>query len=331
MRYILITCLLLVVFNIKAQELKATDPNKARLITTDITNFWHMYDMLRTAASEKDTLKILKEQYLNKASLGLREYLEEIEIKQNRKNIEAEYLKMLRKYPKYLISIRGATKDIVNNKKIFYEAFSQQKKLYPNSCFPDVYFSIGFTNSPGKPLRSGLYIGTEITVTSAEVNTSEFITNKWLIEDALPAERIYEVVIHENLHVQQPLLNQGCCSLICQALLEGSAVLMIDLLTNGEGLIGPAGLAKNVYEVGESQEKEVWIDFKNDMAKDDKSQWFLNDNGKYPFSMGYYVGYKICKSYYDNAIDKKSALKKIIEMTDCESILKESKYEEKLK
>jgi hypothetical protein len=332
MKYILFCSLLLLFSSLRAQKLKITDTTMSRIITTDIDNFWFMYERLKTAKSEKDTLKILKEYYLDKASLGLKEYLEEVEVKQNRKSIEAEYLKMLRQYPKYLASMKQPTKEINHNKQSIYQALSQLKKLYPECEIAETYLGIGFTNTTGTRLKSGkLYIGAEVTVTSEKVNTTEFVSNKWLIEDALPANRVYEVVIHENLHAQQPLLNQGCCSLLCQALLEGAAVLVVELLTNGEGLIGPAGVAKDVYEIGESREKEVWIDFKNDMAKDDKSQWFLNDNGKYPFSMGYYVGYKICKSYYDNATDKKSALKHIIEMTNCESFLKESKYEEKLK
>lgn len=45
-----------------------------------------------------------------------------------------------------------------------------------------------------------------------------------------------------------------------------------------------------------------------------------------PRDLGYYMGYKICQSYYQIAKDKAAALKTIIEMESPEQILKASRY-----
>ncbi|MEM8969707.1 MAG: hypothetical protein AAGE93_25030, partial [Bacteroidota bacterium] len=84
---------------------------EAKLITSDITNFWRMYDELPKAENKEDSIQVLREFYLNKASTALQEYFE-IERKENGKNIEGEYLLMLRQYPKYLASVRGNTEGI---------------------------------------------------------------------------------------------------------------------------------------------------------------------------------------------------------------------------
>ena len=45
--------------------------------------------------------------------------------------------------------------------------------------------------------------------------------------------------------------------------------------------------------------------------------------------LGYYIGYKICESYYQSAKDKKQAIKDILEIKDFNQFLIDSKYEAK--
>lgn len=59
-------------------------------------------------------------------------------------------------------------------------------------------------------------------------------------------------------------------------------------------------------------------------------KWFYNEAAEdWPNSIGYYVGFKICESYYQNAKDKKQAIKDIVEVTDCEEFFKKIKYDMK--
>ena len=45
-----------------------------------------------------------------------------------------------------------------------------------------------------------------------------------------------------------------------------------------------------------------------------------------PADLGYYIGYKICESYYRAAKDKKQAVKDILEIKDFNQFLKDSQY-----
>ena len=48
------------------------------------------------------------------------------------------------------------------------------------------------------------------------------------------------------------------------------------------------------------------------------SRWLYNQKGAggWPGDLGYWIGYRVAKSYYDRAPDKTAAIKAIIEMRD---------------
>ena len=48
-----------------------------------------------------------------------------------------------------------------------------------------------------------------------------------------------------------------------------------------------------------------------------------------PADLGYYIGYKICEAYYQNAKDKKQAIKDILGIKDFNQFLKDSGYQGK--
>ena len=47
---------------------------------------------------------------------------------------------------------------------------------------------------------------------------------------------------------------------------------------------------------------------------------------KKPGDLGYYLGYKIVKTYYNNSKDKKRAIYDILNITDFDLFLKQSQY-----
>jgi hypothetical protein len=316
-----------------AQEQRITNPKKARLITTDIDNFWQMFDRLPEAKSEQDTLAILKKYYLDKASKGLNDYFQR-EKKNNNENIEQRYLEVLRKYPKYLTSIRVNTKQIEKLKPVIIQRFVDQKKLYPAFQFPDTYFTIGYFNSGGTSLNNGLFIGMEINCALDNANFQEWGESSWLQNLNFSLDDLINMVTHEAVHAQQPWvkldLDLNKTSLLSHAIIEGGAAFVTDLVNKPE--IRPVDSNKRAYEYGKNNEKEVWEAFKQDMLTTNWEKWLYSQATEdFPKDMGYIVGYKICESYYDNAKDKKQAIKDIIEVTDFENFLMKSKYEEKFK
>ena len=302
---------------------------EAKLITSDITNFWRMYDELPKAESAEDSTRVLHEFYLNKASTALLEYFE-IERKGNNKNIEEEYLFILRQYPKYLASIRGNTEGIQRNKDKIYKYFAKAKKLYPDFSFQDTYFCIGFFNSGGRTMqKGGLYIGTEIFALFDNVVLDEWEGSAWL-QFFTPITHIHNIVLHEQAHFQQsPPINNDY-NLLYQAINEGAAVFLVDLVTNGEGVTNGGGFGQRVLDYGEINEEKIWNRFKQDMYGYDQSDWLYNAGAEdWPKDLGYYVGYKICRHYYDQANDKKQALKEVFEVADAQKLLEKSDYSSK--
>ncbi|MEM6844802.1 MAG: DUF2268 domain-containing putative Zn-dependent protease [Bacteroidota bacterium] len=318
-----------------AQQREISDPKKAKFIISDIDNFWQMYDKLSLAKSQKDSLTILRMHYLDKASKGLKKYFEVERNENNRstEDIENSYLSFIGKHPKYFNSIRNATLSIKNLKPEFLKTFEKLKDLYPNFKFPDAYFAIGFANMGGRSFPGGeMYIGAEIFATADSANYEEFGEDQWLSRVSMPVESTHLVLAHEYTHGQQKLPPKGTNSLLTLALMEGSAVFIAGLATNGKSLIGGAGFSEHALGYGEIYEEEVWDKFKADMREQKDSNWFYNaETEEFPKDMGYYVGFKICQSYYQNAKDKKQAIKEIVELNDYDSFLEESRYNEKFK
>ncbi len=60
------------------------------------------------------------------------------------------------------------------------------------------------------------------------------------------------------------------------------------------------------------------------MDKRDLSDWIYNSKPGNPGDLGYWVGYRIVKSYYQNASDKRQALRDIIGLQDARAFLARS-------
>ncbi len=89
------------------------------------------------------------------------------------------------------------------------------------------------------------------------------------------------------------------------------------------GTINPAQRA-----YGDAHEQALWTEFAAAMHGGDTSKWlYEGDRAKdRPADMGYYIGYKICQAYYRRAADKPEAVRRLLEMSDPDALLKESGY-----
>jgi uncharacterized protein YjaZ len=63
-------------------------------------------------------------------------------------------------------------------------------------------------------------------------------------------------------------------------------------------------------------EKEIETAFVTDEDKTDLSKWLYNGTLEKPGDLGYWIGYRIVKSYYNRAADKREALREILQMSD---------------
>jgi hypothetical protein len=72
------------------------------------------------------------------------------------------------------------------------------------------------------------------------------------------------------------------------------------------------------------REMEIGMAFTADEDKTDLSGWLYNSTAEKPADLGYWVGYRIVKSYYRHADDKRQALRDIFGMTKPKEFLARS-------
>jgi hypothetical protein len=205
------------------------------------------------------------------------------------------------------------------------EAFARLATIYPRASFAPTTFVVGRLNTAGTIGRSGLLIGAEFLGDGPGVDRTGL--NAGFVSGYLhtPAEAPI-IVSHEQIHVQQrqaqALMAKAVKSLLDQALMEGAADFVGSLASGGN-------LNGSIHAWAAPREAEVWRDFATQMQGTDVSRWLYNQGSATPDrpgDLGYYVGYRICESYYDRMADKIRAVADIIEMTDGSAFLAASGY-----
>jgi hypothetical protein len=287
------------------------DPDAAELVFSDIDLFWKAYDNAKPA----NRAPVLRAEYLEKGSLGLKEF--------TRVRIgSAENLaQTIEKHPKYYASLREPSSRASSSQKAIRESFHKLKELYEPAVFPHVYFVIGRMTSGGTLTDKGLLIGVDMHGMTRSAPVEEL--SAWHRVTIKPIEDIPYIVAHELIHYQQKY-PRGNSTLLGMAIMEGSADFI------GERISG-SHINHHLHKYGDAREHELWAEFKQAMDGKDLSNWlFQGDRSKNrPADLGYYIGYKICEAYYNQAADKKEAIKDILEIKDFKEFLKASKYESK--
>ena len=303
------------------KELEAE--NQKNVLTIDIDHFWEAFDNLKNCKTFGDSVNSFQQLYLDKATDGLIDFIRVREFQAEK------YVKLVAKYPKFYKSLRKNTFEVKKTEQIIEIVFSKFKEFYPNFRPFKVCFAMGIMNTGGTISNNFVLIGTEIITSTKEMDLSEFENNEYRktfegTED-LPT-KIKSLVAHECVHTQQP---KGIdpdamkCKLLYKALREGSADFIAELVSSN--------LKKNEY--GDKNENQIWTDFRNELCSENSNNWLYNYSTvkDKPADLGYFVGYKIAKEYYNNASDKKQAVNDIIDMTNPIRFLELSKYDQKEK
>ena len=295
---------------------------KTKIFTTDIDNIWIAYDSIQNTSENVKQLKFIQELYLDKASEGLKEFI--ILREHNAKR----HLENILKYPKFWNSVRTYTLQIQKHKKEIKKIMLRFRKLYANFKEPEIYFTIGCLNSGGTTTKSKILIGSEIAASNNKVDSSEL--DKWLQSVFNLQSNIVNMVAHEVGHTQQingDSENDGQSNLLGYCIAEGSCDFISELLLEKQ-------VTSPYMKYGKANEKELWKLFKVEMLGQETKNWLYNGN-EAPngnADLGYFIGYKICKSYYENSKNKKTALKEIIELNYTKKnvieFLNKSKYSE---
>lgn len=268
-----------------------------KIFTSDITHFWIAYDSIQQVNSKK--AELLESLFLSKKTEGLAEFM------QIKHFDSTDYLTVIEKYPQFWKSIRPNT--LIDSKKIktVTRALAKLKKLYPNHSKGNIYYTIGTLKSGGTTNKEDLLLGIEKIVGDENTNVSEFENEhlKTMFQFS-KTTTLEQVTLHEFVHTFQ---KPGEINVLSKAIKEGSCDFIAELTLNKP-------FHAHYMDFGFKHYEQVKSQFKAEMLSQNFGNWFYNSAVSNNPDLGYFVGYVISKKYYENANDKKQAIREIIEL-----------------
>lgn len=277
-------------------------PADASIISTDIVNFIEAYKLLNP---ESDTLAILRENYFDKGSPGLKEYC-------NRHGLTPENLSSaIRNAPEAYAEIPYFFDSLSEFNEQVLKEFVKFGQKIPDAMYPPTYLLIGANRGIAQASPQG-----------------QLIT---VVRSLKKPDRLINVIIHELAHFQQAR-SLGFQDYV-GTYSKPNNMLDLILREGGAQFINYYLIRDNAEDYSqlkyfEDDEKALRDKFEKDLNKQDSSYWLWEslDQKDHPILLGYAVGYKIIKAYYENAEDKEVAIQDILAITNPKEFLANSGY-----
>lgn len=300
--YFTIICFGILSFKALGQPAYPLTPADASIISTDIVNFIEAYKLLNP---ESDSLAILREYYFDKGSPGLKEYC-------NRHGLTPENLSSaIRNAPEAYAEIPYFLDSLSEFNEQVLKEFVKFGQKIPDAMYPPTYLLIGANRGIAQASPQG-----------------QLIT---VVRGLKKPDRLINVIIHELAHFQQAR------SLGFQTYVgtysKPNNMLDLILREGGAQFINYYLIRDNAEDYSqlkyfEDDEKALRDKFEKDLNKQDSSYWLWEslDQKDRPILLGYAVGYKIIKAYYEKAEDKEVAIQDILAITDAKEFLAKSGY-----
>lgn len=269
--------------------------------TSDVERFYKLYD----ATNGKPSAAQLQE-YIDGGTDGFLAFAKMRAISGER------IAQAIEKRPEIYIGAKSCASVLPSVKRRLGTALDRLKQLYPEASLPPVTLAVGRGKPVGTADKNGVMIGLEALCAVDFMNP-----------DA--EDRFVSVIAHEFVHVQQAhFFGED----------DGDTVLKASLLEGGAEFIGELTSGSVSYKhlpaVMAGREKDVDAAFIADKDKPAMgSAWLYNHPGtaEHPADLGYWIGYRIAKSYYRKAADKRVALRDIIELRNPEQLVAKSGWE----
>jgi len=276
------------------------------IVTTDIDNFWQAYDKITTTQDSALQYKYLDSLYLNRATDGLNA------IRQVRDYSAEDYIHAINHYPQFWSSVRENTLKAHEYSSEFQDGIQKLKEIYPHLKPAKIYFTIGAFRTNGTTLDSLVLIGSELAMTDKNTVSTEFPEaekeGRRTYFDSNPIENLVLLNIHEYVHTQQKPMVYNLLSL---AIYEGVAEF-VSVKAMGVPSAAPA------IEFGKQNAEKVRAKFEQEMFyPNNLFKWLWDSASSNEFGvrdLAYYIGYQMAENYYEQAKDKKEAIKKLIEL-----------------
>ncbi len=288
----------------------AGDPSRPLVHTTDL----HRFVDLALPSGTLDTTCAGLDAYFAGASPGLLAYRRKFEVG------PAELCAAILRTPERYAALADQAPRLDSVARDVAAAFTRFRALYADARIVPVYIVVGNGIAGGTTTlgrRPVILIGAELAAKTAGLERT---------------------ILHELMHVQQRYPAWGAMTggpeflrgtLLRHAIKEGAADFLVELV------LGPWSGTREAWAA--PREAELWRAFRGEMHGKDYSGWLYNGWNRgganlsdRPPDMGYYVGYAIARSYYENAPDKSAAVRDILTIRDFDRFLARSGYEDRL-
>jgi hypothetical protein len=282
-----------------SQSTRSSPSAAIEIQTEDVTRFYNIYE----ATNGHPTAEQIQRDYLDPGTPGLR-HLTQV------RNVNAENIaRAAATQPELYTNARSCLAALPRIRERLRHTFDNLLSLYPQAARPPVTILV----SRGRPVAvAGPGKGVQIALEALCAETAA----KFL--GANVDDRFVNLVAHEYIHVQQAP-ERANPTVLQRALEEGVAEFIGELI---------AGDVSNVavHASAEGRELEIETKFAADLDKIDLSAWFDNTTAEDVGQLGYWVGYRIVRSYYQTAPDKRAAIREMIQMTDARAFLAGSSW-----
>ena len=279
------------------------DPGSAPAVhIEDVYRFYKVYD----AADGQPTAQQLQKDYLDGGSDGLHRFAAE------RKVTADAIAAAIEKHPAIYADAKRCMATLPQVRKRLDVALARLAQLYPPMKPAPVTIVVGRGKPVGISDASGVMIGIEALCAISYLDPN--------LED-----RFVHVLAHEYAHVQQARLAPAIYddpkpTVLEESLIEGAAEFVAEQISGSVSYVQLAAMT-------EGREKDIETDFVADEDKTDLSKWLYNGTLSKPGDIGYWVGYRIVKSYYLHAADKRQAISDILAMSDPKAFLARSGWQ----
>lgn len=266
----------------------------------DLEIFWDAYN----SSYPKFNPKTMQELYFNKASCKAKTMYIPFFI-QNINNLT----EVIKANVHYFNSLKN-TKDIILKKECeIKNAFCKLLSIYPEAIMPEILFVVGIFRSAGAFMNGNLFISVEMFSEKPQI-----INNV----ETLSYAGIIDVIMHEIIHFQQHNYHDN--SLLATCINEGSADFITELILGRHP-------SQNTHNIATKDQKKLWNKFKDFMFKKNYHNWLYTSDNNISNDLGYWIGYKIVKSFYNKRKDKTKAIKDILNIQNYHAFLLESGHE----
>lgn len=254
----------------------------------DVERFYKIYD----AAGGHPTAEQLQHDYIDPGSDGLHHFAKV-------RNVSGTTIAAtLAKQPNIYSDAKRCMAVLPRVRQRVEVALRELGRLYPEEKSAPVTIAVGRGKPVGVTDAGGVMIGLEALCGINWLNPN--------VED-----RFVHVLAHEYGHVQQvpAIVDDEHATVLEASLMEGIAEFTAEMISGSVAYSEFTSTTKG-------REKEIESAFVADEDKTDLSAWLYNATLDKPGDLGYWVGYRIAKAYYQHADDKRRAFREMMEMTD---------------